>query len=99
MAADEGERMKFKITTHSGHDAPPDAVDQLLAHLGTQRSNGRFNKVGSEIRVTWQDAEVSGWDRPERMELEREELLQLLQATCDRVPELDADWYAIGPLE
>ncbi len=90
--------MTFRITQHARHDAPPDAVDRLLAQLQGRRSNGRFRKVGSEIRVSWGHGEGSAWERPERQELEREEVLQLLRDTCDGASELQVDWYAVGPL-
>jgi len=91
--------MRFRITKHAGHDAPPDAVDQLLASLGGIRSKGRFAKVGSEIRVTWGRDDSNGWDRPERLEVEREELLQLLRQACRAETRLHLDWYAIAPLD
>ena len=90
--------MRFRITSHAGHDAPPDAVEQLLATLSERRSKGRFSKVGSEIRVTWGRVE-GGWDRHERQEAEREELLELLRDACRAEPQLKLDWYAIGPLD
>jgi hypothetical protein len=93
------ERMQFRITTHSGHDAPPAAVDELLAVLGARRGSGRFYKVGREIRATWGDVESGGRDRPERMELARQQLLELIRAICEAAPALDADWYAVGPTD
>jgi hypothetical protein len=91
--------MRFRITKHAGHDAPEDAVQKLLASLGGIRSNGRFAKVGSEIRVTWGREEGNGWDRPERTELEREQLLDLLRQACATGSGLQLDWYAISPLD
>ncbi|MGO9487519.1 MAG: hypothetical protein ACLQBB_00645 [Solirubrobacteraceae bacterium] len=91
--------MRFRITTHSGHDSPPDALSRLQEQLTTQRRNGRFYKVGSEIRVTWGRHESDGWERPERLELERTELLELIEKTCAGVPELQLDWFAVGPLD
>ena len=91
--------MRFRITPHAGHDAPADALDQLLASLSGRRSKGRFYRVGKEIRVTWGAEEGNGWNRPERMELEREELLGLLQEACREGPPLQLDWYAVGPID
>ena len=91
--------MRFRITPHAGHNAPSDAAEQLLASLAGRRSEARFSKVGSEIRVTW-GREEGGWDRQRRQELEREELLELIAETCRRAdPRLNVDWYAIGPLD
>jgi hypothetical protein len=90
--------MRFKITRHAGQDVPADAMDQLLSSLSEQRSKGRFRKVGREIRVAWGNDEGGGWDRPERQELEREQLLDLIRSTC-RAGTLSIDWYAVGPLD
>jgi hypothetical protein len=91
--------MRFRITKHAGHDAPPDAIEKLLTSLGAIRSQGRFAKVGSEIRVTWGRDDAGGWDRPERSEVEREELLDLLRQACGAETALQLDWYAVGPLD
>jgi hypothetical protein len=91
--------MRFRITPHAGHDAPADALEQLLETLSGRRTKGRFYKVGSEIRVTWGHDDSNGWDRPERLELEREELLDLLRDTCRATPPMQLEWYAIGPLD
>jgi hypothetical protein len=91
--------MRFRITPHAGHDAPADALAQLLDSLSGRRGKGRFYKVGSEIRVTWGQDDSNAWDRPERREVEREELLDLLRETCRETPSLQLDWYAIGPLD
>ena len=90
--------MRFRITRHTGHDAPPDAIDQLLVKLSGGRGRGRFNLRGSEIRVAWGNDD-GGWNRPERLELEREELLELLRETCRAESGLRLDWYAVGPLD
>jgi len=90
--------MRFRITPHAGHDAPPDAVELLLATLSERRTKGRFSKVGSEIRVVWGHRDA-GWDRHEREEAEREELLEVLRDACRAEPRLKLDWYAIGPLD
>ena len=90
--------MRFRITPHAGHDAPADAVEQLLATLSGRRSKGRFSKVGSEIRVVW-GRDDGGWDRDLRREAEREELLELLREACGPGGPLKLDWYAIGPLD
>jgi hypothetical protein len=91
--------MRFRITRHAGQDSPADALDQLLASLSGRRTKGRFYKIGREIRVTWGSEDGNGWDRPERMELEREELLTLLGQACGEQSSLRVDWYAVGPLD
>jgi hypothetical protein len=91
--------MRFRITAHSGYDAPADAMDRLLASLSGQSGKGRFRKVGREIRVVW-GTEDGGWDRPERREFERAEVLDFIRETChEGGPALNIDWYAIGPLD
>ncbi len=91
--------MTFRITTHAGHEAPQDALERLMAELGERRGAGRFHKVGREIRATWYQPQRDGWDRPELLELERSELLELLGELCAGAPALELDWYAIGPLD
>ncbi len=73
-------------------------MDQLLASLSERRGKGRFRKAGQEIRVVW-GSDDGGWDRPERQELERDELLDLLGEACRAEPALSLDWYAVGPLD
>jgi hypothetical protein len=90
--------MRFRITRHAGYDVPADAMDELLASLSEQRGKGRFRMVGKEIRVVW-GSDDGGWDRPERSELEREQLLDLIRETCRNGSALSADWYAVGPLD
>jgi hypothetical protein len=92
--------MRFRITPHAGHDAPADALEQLLDRLSSgRRIKGRFYKVGSEIRVTWGRDDSNGWDRPERLELEREELLDVLRDACRKAPPMQLEWYTISPLD
>lgn len=91
--------MRFRITRHAGRDSPADALDQLLTALSGRRTKGRFYMIGREIRVSWGSEEDNGWDRPERMELEREELLRLVRDACSEKPPLQLDWYAVGPLD
>jgi hypothetical protein len=91
--------MRFRITPHAGHDAPADAVDQLLATLAGRRGKGRFYKVGREMRVSWGEEDGSRWDRPELVEVERVEVLDMLRDTCRAEPHLNLDWYAVGPLD
>jgi len=74
-------------------------MEQLLATLSGSRGKGRFYKVGREIRVNWGHDDTSAWDRPERVELERQELLEMLRETCRTEPRLRLDWYAVGPLD
>jgi len=91
--------MRFRITTHSGHPAPPEALDRLIGELGERRGRARFRKVGPEIRVVWGGSEEAGWDRPERIELERTELLRLLAERCRASDGLQLDWFAVGPMD
>lgn len=87
--------MKFRITLHSRHNAPSDAIEQLWARLESLSGEASFSKVRAEIRATWGEAEGARDDREARIEAGRLSLLDLLREVCDTTPDLELDWYAI----
>ena len=90
--------MKFRITRHSTASPPPDALDLLLARLGTRRDEVSFVRVGSEIRATLHDDDAPvAMTRDERTDIGRRVVLGVVSDICERVPELKFDWYAVGP--
>jgi len=89
--------VKFRITVHSGFDAPADALELLWQRLGPRREETRFAKGGAEITATWgEDAPVS-MERAERAVIGRRAVLDIVREICERSPELQSDWFAIGP--
>jgi hypothetical protein len=89
--------VKFKITPHSGSQAPEDALDLLAARLGPRREEITFVRIGGEIRATVsEDAPVS-MTQDERQEIGRRKVLDVVLEICERVPDLKAEWYAVSP--
>lgn len=90
--------MRFKITLHSGSKAPADALELLWKRLGRSREEIRFARKGEEIAVIWgEDAPIS-MESDERKEIGRRAVLDVLEAVCDRAPELKSDWFAVSAL-
>jgi hypothetical protein len=91
--------VKFKISRHSGHQAPAEALDLLWAKLdGNTNRDVRFDRLGSEIRATWKGDAQTSVERKVREEIARRAVFDLLCDICDGSPELKSDWYAVGPL-
>jgi hypothetical protein len=90
--------MSFRITRHSGHGAPADALSLLLGHLEAKRGSARFSKVGAEIRVTLKDDPPISMERDEREEIGRSAVFDIVREVCDGVPELESDWFAVSAL-
>lgn len=90
--------MNFAVTQHSGSKAPTDALDLLWQRIDGRRfEDVRFVRRGSEIRAaTGEDAPVS-MERDERAEIGRSVVLECVREICERAPELQADWFAVGP--
>jgi hypothetical protein len=90
--------VKFRITLHSGFQAPEDALDQLFKRLGASRDGVRFAKLAGEIRATWgEDAPIS-MESDEREEIGRRDVLDIVREVCERTPELASDWFAVSAL-
>jgi hypothetical protein len=89
--------MRFKITRHSGHTLPEDALELLTQRLGARRDEVSFAKVGAQIWATWQaDAPVS-MTHDERADIGRRAVLEVVCDVCDGVPGLMSDWFAVSP--
>lgn len=89
--------MRLRITVHAGSMAtrPANALDLLWQRLGADHDGASFVKVGpDEIGATL------GHNVPamagERLETERRALLEIVSDLCERAPELELDWFAVG---
>jgi hypothetical protein len=89
--------VRFRISTHSGHGAPPDAIDRLAARLGSSVDDAFFTRVGNEILATWGEDAPVAMERDEREELGRLALLEIVGEACDDEPGLRVDWFAVSP--
>jgi hypothetical protein len=91
--------VKFKISRHSGHAAPAEALDLLWPRLeGNNHRDVRFDRPGNEIRATWKGGVQTSVERKVREEIARRAVFDLLCEICDGSPELKSDWYAVSPL-
>jgi hypothetical protein len=88
--------MDFKITPHSGWEAPDNALDLLWEQLGKRRGQTSFVRGRNEIRATWGEDLPVGMEASEREELGRNAILEIVYAVCDGAPDLRPDWYAVG---
>ena len=88
--------MRFRITLHSGFRPPEDALDLLFERLGSFREGVRFSKLTGEIRATLSDE--GSRERDELEEIGRSQVLDIVSAVCERTPELQSDWFAVGAL-
>jgi len=89
----------FRITPHSGFDAPQDALERLLGELPASRGGVRFAKRGAEIKASWLEEVPVSMERDEREEIGRRVVLDLVRAACERTPQLEFDWFAISALD
>lgn len=88
--------MRFKITYHSGHNPPENALDLLAQRLGPRREEVSFIKVGAEIWATVDvDAPVSV-THDERADIGRRAVLDVVREVCDGTGELNSDWFAVS---
>jgi hypothetical protein len=90
--------VKFRITRHSGHLAPPDAMELLLRRLGARRDEVSFAMVGAEIRATTDEAEGDSQSRDSRVEASRRAVFDLIDEACRDAPELQSGWFAVSHL-
>jgi hypothetical protein len=74
-------------------------MELLLRRLGAQRNEAAFAMVGREIRANLDDHAGDSSTRAERAEIGRLRVLDLVLDACESAPELDADWFAISPLD
>jgi len=88
--------MRFKITNHSGHPAPDDALDLLWQRLGSGGEQVTFERVGVEIEANvGEDAPVS-MTQDEREQVGRSAVLRMVLDACDGAPDLKSDWFAVS---
>jgi hypothetical protein len=87
--------VQFRITPHSGHDAPPDAIELLWRHLDDRGEEVSFAKVGPEIEADTGEDAVS-MTRDERAGIGRRLILGVLREVCEGAPELQSDWFAVS---
>jgi hypothetical protein len=87
--------MIFRITRHSGARPPEDAIDRLWERMGTRHEDTTFSRVGSEIRARWGEDDASS-ARNERVEVGRQEVLEIVRDVCERPPAIKSDWYAVA---
>jgi hypothetical protein len=89
----------FRITHHSGYNAPPDALDTLLVQLGPRRDTVAFSKDSDEeITAVWEADLSSSMTQDERTETGRRMILEIVRDVCDVTPALDVDWFAISKM-
>ena len=91
--------MDFRITTHSGHGAPADAIESLWSILqATSVEDAAFAMGHDEILATCSYDEGRRVRQEELMEPRRRELLEAVCELCERGSGLESDWYAIAPV-
>jgi hypothetical protein len=91
--------VKFRIAPHSGFTAsrrPANAIDLLWQRLSAGHDEASFAKVGLEIEVTWGEDLPVSMERDERAEIGRRAVLEIVRDVCERAPELELDWFAVG---
>lgn len=92
--------MQFRITTHTGFGAPAEAIESLWPHLeSADVQDASFVRGRDEIRANWGFDDASQAIREELMERERTEVLEAVCEVCDGASGLEADWYAVGPVD
>lgn len=88
--------MEFRITPHSGPQAPANAIDLLWQQLGADHEEARFVRAGAEIRAVW-DADARTSMEPEELEeTGRRAVLKIVLDVCERTPELRPEWFAVS---
>lgn len=71
-------------------------MDLLWQRLGASHDDASFAKVGPEITATWGEDAPASMERDERAEIGRLAVLEIVRDVCERTPELQLDWFAIG---
>jgi len=91
--------VKFKITAHSGFIAsarPGNAVDLLWERLGAVSDDVAFARAGDGIVATWEQDAPTSMEQDERAEIGRRTVFEIVRDVCERSPELDLEWFAVG---
>jgi hypothetical protein len=71
-------------------------VDLLWRRLGASHDEVSFAKVGPEISATWGEGVSLSMERDESAEIGRRAVLEIVRDVCERTPELEFDWFAVG---
>jgi hypothetical protein len=88
--------MRFRISHHSGHVVPDDALELLSQHLGPSREQVSFSKVGPFIMATVRDDSPVSMTHDERVDAGRRQVLEVVSDVCEVSPELKFDWFAVS---
>jgi hypothetical protein len=88
--------VRFRITVHSGFNAPDDALDMLAERLGRSREEARFQRRSTDIVAMWGDDVPVSMESDEREELGRLAVLGILEEVCESSPDLRLDWFAVS---
>lgn len=90
--------MRFRITRHSGHAAPTDALELLLRRLGARRGEITFTMSRAEIWASCGEEHTRAEAREEKAEAARWEIFELVREVCEGAPELNVEWFAVSPV-
>jgi hypothetical protein len=90
--------VRFRITRHSGHAAPEDALELLWQRLEPNHGGVSFSKVGPHIRAAVNKGAPVSVERNVREEVDRRVVLEVVREVCKDASDLKFDWYAVGPL-
>jgi hypothetical protein len=88
--------VRFRISVHAGHGAPPDAIERLAGRLGPEQEDARFAGGGTEIVATYGEEAPIAMASDERQEIGRLALLKILEEVCETAPDLDFEWFAVS---
>ena len=88
--------MRFRITRHSGHAVPLDALELLLRRLGARRGEVSFMMSRSEIWARWDDGDASSATREAKAEAHRWEIFEIVREACEDARELQVEWFAVS---
>ncbi len=91
--------MDFKIAYHaaSRHAPPQGALEALFEALGPVNEEITFALGVHEIQATWRGDVSISMTHHERAQIGRRAVLDVVLHTCERLPELDSDWFAVSP--
>jgi hypothetical protein len=91
--------VQFRIGPHSRSGAPADAIEQLWQRLSALRSEASFARAGTEITASWDAHAGDSATRELRVEVGRQEILEIIRGACASEPALDLDWFAVSYFE
>ena len=91
--------MRFRVAPQAGFASsarPANAVDLLWQRLDSSHDGASFARVGpDEISARW-GYDALAVEGDELAELGRRTVLESLRDVCERAPELELDWFAVG---